>query len=240
MSTPPETPSRLNTGLPDIINTVMFRQIMADTMIQPDRLNMLIHRYLIRNYGVHIPRELSSERGKAYDEIMHSESISWKVFIKALAYINVRQVDIELELRFRDELIKQTVLPSGTMCLRNVIYLTDDFASKQKSGDTKHVGTYLAEMFKKALEDLKIDRDVFDKLMVRYIEITRTPTENRKLATIKGNFNKEFQNDTMTWSVFIKSLVFLGVEGFTYSLALTHASGHITLHQKKVSVFDIG
>lgn len=236
MSTTPGPVGGVNTGPPDAINVAMWQLIMHELHINPQRLSTLIQNYLIRAYGNNLPPELSSERGKAFDEIMNPNAISWKVFIKALAYINILQVDIELVLTFRDELIRNTVLPDGELVLRTVIKLDGGFIGRLRSGEEPHLGTYLADMFKSAQETLQIDRNTFDKLMVRYIEFTRTPVGVRKLATVKGNFSKEFTADTMTWSVFVKSLVFLGVESFTYSLALTNIAGFTSFHQKKVSL----
>lgn len=232
-----EYPERLTTGSPDVINAAMFRQVLMDLCITPERFNNLIDKYLARSSLNVAPRELSSIRGKTLAELME-DRISWKVFIKGLALINVRKVDIEICLQFRDEIIVKNRLPESKLVLANTILIPNDFLAERKGEEHKHLGTYLAEMFQMALKALDVDKTIFDQLMNRYIEVARVPIEGRKLSNIKGGINKELTNNFMTWTVFVKAMLFLGVRSFRYSVALTHITGVTTLHQKNVSIYS--
>lgn len=64
---------------------------------------------------------------------------------------------------------------------------------------------------------------------------------NRKDRTsIRGNLNKEFGRQTMTWKVFCKGLAFLQIRRFRISLIVEHRNGLCTEHSTPIISLDDG
>ncbi len=88
----------------------LFRQISYNLSMQT--IVSSINAYLIRRHRGGTVRELSSSRGNIQKEL-NSETMSWKVFCRALEIINVKKFTISIDVEWhngRTTVHKQTVV----------------------------------------------------------------------------------------------------------------------------------
>lgn len=96
----------IKTGSTDSILASLFRTILYDLGITPSRFDTLLEKYIIRaNIPTNI-KEASSRRGNLRKELM-STSMSWKVFIKGLVFINIYKFDVSVRLYHRNNKITE-------------------------------------------------------------------------------------------------------------------------------------
>lgn len=75
----------------------IYNEIMLKLGITLEKFNELTNQYIIRaNIPLNV-REISSTRGNIKKEILKS-SMSWKVFIKGLIFLNVEKLDMAVKL----------------------------------------------------------------------------------------------------------------------------------------------
>lgn len=97
---------KIKTGKPDSVLASLFRLIQFELGVTPERFNRLMENYM-RN--ANIPnnlREASSLRGNLKKELQ-KDTMSWKVFIKALVFLNIKKFKITLELYHENKHITQ-------------------------------------------------------------------------------------------------------------------------------------
>ena len=75
----------------------LFSTIMFDLGIDAKRFNILIERYMRRSNPNLNLKDASTMRGSLKKELL-KDSISWKVFIKGLVFLNIKRFKIVLEL----------------------------------------------------------------------------------------------------------------------------------------------
>ncbi len=96
----------------------------------------------------------------------------------------------------------------------------------------------LASMFKTILMDLGITAMRFDQLIDRYM-VNALISNIKEVSSQRGNLKKELLKAQMSWKVFIKGLVFLGVVRFELALTLHHANGKATIHSKVIKLDNV-
>ena len=61
--------------------------------------------------------------------------------------------------------------------------------------------------------------------------------QNKKdRASARGNLTKELMKKGMSWRVFMKAMVFLGLRKFDIIIVATHGNGKVTQHMKTVNL----
>jgi len=88
---------KISSGTSDSVLASLFRTVLDELDINIHRFNILINRYMIK---ANIPinsEEVSSARGNLKKELLKS-TMTWKVFIKGLLFINVKKFDIKITL----------------------------------------------------------------------------------------------------------------------------------------------
>ena len=94
----------------------------------------------------------------------------------------------------------------------------------------------LASLFKTILHDIGITASKFNVLIERYIIRSNIPQNIKEISSTRGNLKKELLKSTMTWKVFTKALVFIGVKKFELIIRIQHSNDKITEHTKIVNL----
>lgn len=97
----------INTGTTDSVLASMFRTILFDLGITPSRFDRLLDRYITDARLPNI-KEASSLKGNLRKELMKT-SMSWKVFVKALVFLNIKKFEIEIRLTHGHAAIGDTI-----------------------------------------------------------------------------------------------------------------------------------
>jgi hypothetical protein len=104
--------NNIQNGSPNAILSRMFKKLCYDRGITPDSFNALLERYIVRS---NLPRNLksiSSVRGNLRKELL-KDTLSWKVFIKGLCFLNISRFDLVLRVHWggSDKNIQEFSLP---------------------------------------------------------------------------------------------------------------------------------
>lgn len=88
--------SDIRTGSPSSVLAALFRGILFDLGISPQRFGILLDNYIRRTRPSNI-KEAASLRGNLKKELT-KPTMSFKVFVKGLVFLNVRRFDISIRL----------------------------------------------------------------------------------------------------------------------------------------------
>ena len=75
----------------------LYRNIQNGIGIDMGRFNQLLERYIIKSNIPTNIKEISSLRGNIKKELMKS-SMTWKIFVKGLVFLNVRKFELTIKL----------------------------------------------------------------------------------------------------------------------------------------------
>ena len=89
-----------------------------------------------------------------------------------------------------------------------------------------------------ALEKKRREREARRKPGSTEPPINHAELNRRDRTTTRGNLNKEFGRDTMTWKVFCKALAFLQVRRFRLVLIVEKRNGEISNHSTPMVTLD--
>jgi hypothetical protein len=87
----------IKTGTSDSILAALFRTILFDLGITTARFNTLLERYLISSNMPKNIETVSSLRGNLKKELLKN-TMSFKVFIKGLVFLNVKKFELKITL----------------------------------------------------------------------------------------------------------------------------------------------
>lgn len=113
-----------------------------------------------------------------------------------------------------------------------------EMTSQKDVGVGRHSGirNVLFVLFSDMLVHLKIDAMKWSHLMNNYIKKQAPHFQNRRdMTSIRGNLNKEFTRGNMTWKVFNKAMMFLGVVRFRITIDAQYENGRVSSHTCLVS-----
>lgn len=94
------------TGSSDSILASLFRTILMDLNVTAIRFDRLLERYISNARLPNNIKEASSQRGNLKKELLKS-SMSWKVFVKGMVFLNVKRFDISIKLHLSSGLISE-------------------------------------------------------------------------------------------------------------------------------------
>jgi hypothetical protein len=83
---------------------------------------------------------------------------------------------------------------------------------------TGNVNSMLTRLFIEALKAMEVDVLMYEHRIDQYITNAGLPKNQKELSSVRGNIKKELSKPSMSWKVFLKSMVFLGVKSFTLSV----------------------
>lgn len=186
----------------------LFRIIQYDLGISGPRMEVLISEFIIAEKRS-IPDNRVSRflvRGNIRREL-ERPSMTFKVFIKMLKIIGVRQMDFGVGLEFNTsrEYQEHSVLIDLKSHTNKSIQLSDSSQS---------VSSSLTTLWDNIKSYQNYTEDEFDSLLANFITVERKKIEDKRVARLftKGNVKRELDKPSMTFKVFVKGLRVLGVK----------------------------
>lgn len=83
---------------------------------------------------------------------------------------------------------------------------------------TGSVNSMLTRLFIEMLKSMNVDTMMYENRIDQYITNAGLPKNIKELSSVRGNIKKELSKPSMSWKVFLKSMVFLGVKEFKLSI----------------------
>lgn len=224
-------PPPSNVGSPDVILAGHYRQILGDIHVDYRALSYLASRAVARAIPYSNAKNISSMRSKLIEELM-KPTMTWKVFIKGMAFLNATKVTVKLELNFSDTVDKlKEKLPDLRTRHRFEIEIKDSFLTQVKEINP---GKYLAGVFRDAAKQSGFVGAAFDAQINKRIAARKRL--GKKQSDIRNNDKKELQAEEMTWNVFLKGLELIEVQSFVIQTEIQHYAGRCTVHSLLVNL----
>lgn len=216
---------QISTGAPDSILAGLYREILRDLGIDESRFILRIGKFVQRTTAPEDIKEISSLRGNVRSELM-KPVMSWKVFTKGLTVINIRKFDVSVKVMVKNGDVRVAASDLTVLLDPNIIP-----ASK---AETNKINNALAKLLRGTFEKLHVTTSRFTELIRQYIIKANIPVNMKKISSARGNIKKELLNDSISWKVFVKGLVFLNVWRFAVTIRLYHVNGKVTEHVRCV------
>lgn len=216
----------IRTGTSDSILSALYRSILSDIGIDESRFMVLVSKYIKKITPAHEQKEISSIRANARKELMKS-TMTWKVFIKGMKVLNVRKIDIGIDLQIDQGDVREITVKRGLILDPT---LQKDFT------DIDKVEQVISTLFHDIIFQLNINTRRFNELIKDYIVRANIPTNIKEISNTRGSLKKELMKPTMSWKVFNKGMSFLKVTRFDIGVKLYHANGKITTHYRSVNL----
>lgn len=220
----------IRTGTSDSILSALYRSILNDIGIDESRFTVLVFKYVRKVTPAEEQKEISSIRANARKELMKS-TMTWKVFIKGLRILNIRKLDIGIDLKLRQGDVREIAVKRG-------LILDPTFA--KEPGDMDKVDQVISTLFHDILFQLSINTRRFNELIRDYIIRANIPTNLKEVSNTRGSLKKELMKPSMSWKVFNKGMLFLNVSRFDIGVKLYHTNGKVTTHYRSVNLDSSG
>ena len=181
-------------------------------------------------------------RGNLRREII-KPTMTFKVFVKVLRVINVKNVRLAIELTFHDNtksLHQIDIEPSTISIIDEEDFQTDqdytDFIKGSNVGQS--AGAKLSRFWASILMDREVSPVQFDDYCLKFVNKAKKDLEYSVQSSYfsKSNLRRELTKQTMTFKVFIKGLRVIGVKSFKLVTDLTFTTGRKSLHQIEVDL----
>jgi len=140
--------------------------------------------------------------------------------------------------------------------------LRGQFGDHKKFGIAHPSGVtgVLVRLFRVIIHDLGINGMRWSRLMEDYLPVELADVERKRRqkknyveppadqivemnrrdrTSVRGNLNKEFNRNIMTWKVFCKAMRFLQFRSFKIVIVAVHKNGAITEHSQIISFEDV-
>jgi hypothetical protein len=96
----------------------------------------------------------------------------------------------------------------------------------------------LTRLFIEMLKSMNVDTIMYENRIDQYIVNAGLPKNIKELSSVRGNIKKELSKPSMSWKVFLKSMVFLGVKEFKLSIHFKNAHTEEFQNIEENYVFD--
>lgn len=211
---------RIDSGGSDAILASYFRDILLNLHIDGNRFQALLDRYILKQKIATNTTEISTARSAMRRELMHP-TMTWKVFIKGLMFLRVKEVVMTLTLYRTDEPI------SEHECR---FKLTDQ--NLDDHDDDQDKVNILQKFFRDILTDLDITPEKFDYYMDLYVRYAKPGSSAYERYGAKSLTRREILKNSISWKVFVKGLIFLRTYKVIMRLKLIHQNNIISRHEK--------
>lgn len=205
----------IRTGTTNSILSRLYRTTLHDLGITFDRYNALMSRYIAKAALDHNRLEKAAARTTLSKELL-KESMTWKTFLKGLAFLNVKSYTIILK-------------GEGKTFKVHVSHWSDTFTDEL-------AGTVLAELLSKSFGQMDNAPEAQQARMDAYINKSYPKATAKDRSAIKSSLVKELSRPNITWNSLIKGYVLLGVEKLVIELLLDHENHRKTHHQTIVLI----
>jgi len=205
---------QIKTGSVNNMLTRLFIEMLKNMGVDSIMYENRIDQY-ITNAG--LPKnmkELSSVRGNIKKELAKS-SMSWKVFLKSMVFLGVKQFNLSVTYKDINDVIKN-IEQQHTFDYKTINMKL--FGGTDKEKDDVGETNVLHSLYQKIHQDFVNSGVTEQSMVVNYAKKTMLNKDERDLSAIKGSIKKEISRGNMTWRVFIKGLCFLGIEHYVIAL----------------------
>lgn len=214
-------------GAKEAILANLFRGILEKAGLPESRFNVLVDKYVINTMGHEDAKELTSVKGNMKKEYLRSH-MTWKVFVRGFRIINARSFTITLHAKFSEGDVKEAGVA------RRLVFDSKYLESDLDLTDPDKV---LYALYKDLNVQTRTNMARFNKLFDMYAVRSHIPMNMKDISSARGNLNKEFKKDTMSWKVFIKGLIFLTATNVEFGIYLPRADGTV-IHSFQKVVLD--
>ena len=212
---------KIGSGGSDAILSGLFRDVLINLHIDFGKFLSLIDRYIVSHGISSNVAELSTARSALRREFM-SQTMTWKVFVKALVFLRVEKVTLELSL-YRDGNEKSTHETSFDV----------KYAEKENEEDDKQTNV-LSAFLTEIAHDLGIQDKVFKDHMNDYVKFSKPGAEPSEQYTAKCSLRREMHKSSISWKVFVRGLIFFKTSKLIINLTLHHRNDVRTEHRKTI------
>jgi hypothetical protein len=185
----------------------LFRSILCELHIDRLTWDRLMRNFLTdpRSGIPNNPTKRSSERSNL-NRALSKETVTWKMFRKALRVLNPANVEYQLDLVWEKDYVFPNASPHT---LRYTPFSREN---------------ELGSMFQRLVRDLGITPQIWSRLMERWLDspASRIRGDNPPdRSTERGNIKKALINKKdLTWPTFCRGLAILGVKEATLTVTL--------------------
>jgi hypothetical protein len=203
--------SRSISGTSGVILASLFRTIMHEIGINHEKFNYLMLRYLDdpRN---HIPRNIkdrSTVRGNLKKQLLKN-TMTWKVFNKAMMFLNIRTIELVLLLEHQEHESEHRLAINPPL---------------------KQPGMILSEFYQQILADLNIDNIMLEAKIDNYCQRLNALATGDETLKNKSKVKRETTNSSISWKVFSRGLFILEIKKLTIVANVLHANNRQTVHK---------
>lgn len=184
---------------PGVILARMLKTILDVLGVKIERYQYFMYNF-IRMLEINSSYKISSLINNISKEIF-SDSISWKVFIKALIFLGTSKLIIFLRASDDAPMVQYEVDLSDKELTKNLFC----FSNKEEDQGEAQLGKHLKHFLDLVLVKNSLT-DVYNEAIDQYISKLRDAKKHTN-KSLKGNLTKELKLENISWKVFIKTLV---------------------------------
>lgn len=219
MSDPQETSAqygeRIGSAGPDSILSSFYRKILRELRIDIHRFQAILSRYVMQQGFVTNNLEISGTRSALIRELM-SATMTWKVFMKGLHVLRIRQATITLTL-YRDDEPDMTVHEYTFEVLQEL---------RLDDGDSNTLANFLELI----MGELEMTREKKETYLNHYVKHAKPKATAAEQYTTKCALKREIGKSRISWKIFIKSLIFLRCKRVKMSMQLLFCNDLVSTH----------
>jgi len=209
---------RIATGGVDSILSSIFRDILLDFQIDIARFQALLERFVILENKVTNSSEISTARSSLARELLKN-TMTWKVFMKALRFFRAERVMMVFRLFRGDETESTHVMRIG---------LKTDY------GEGWEREPKLAKFYHDILASLEIDDEQLQSYLEHYTRRFHPGVNSAEFSAAKSSLRRDLAKNTMSWKVFMKGLSVIGTTRLIIDLTMYHSGNYHTNHTKSL------
>ena len=208
--------SNIAGGSTDAILASMFKGMLNTLGVDPMRLDSLVNRFINVHLSVEDRAKLGIRSGIIKDLL--EDSITWKTFLIGLKILRTKEVTIHLRLTHYNR-------------MRTEHSYTFDIS---EANDPVNYGIVLSGFYKEIVEYLGFTEAKANNLLKAYIVKNSLLVGSKTESSIRGSIKKELSTNKMTWRVFIKGLIVLGVINMDLGFTLRHMDDTFSEHKRSI------
>lgn len=208
----------------------LFRNILMARQVKMMAWNTRLERYFKRNPK----RDPNKDRGNLNRQLCNDE-FTWQTFKRSIEFLAPKRALMTIDLKWPDGHTRRydayiNILEDedDTVPVNDRNQYRPEVVSLEYSEDM----TTLAYIFRRILWDENIDKDKWNELLTAYVEnpVTGTPQDKATLGQERNARDRDFRSTRISWNVFRRALIFLGVEHVRYTLNMTWERDQRTVH----------
>lgn len=202
---------------PGIILAKIFRTLLFELGVNIDRYQYFMCNF-IKQLDLNNNYKISSLINNLSKEVFH-DSVSWKVFIKALLFLGTTKFTIFIKINEEADIVYHTVDIADKSVANNLFCFSGSEENDEEVKLGKHLKDFLTAVVVKNSMKLEYSEAIAD--YIEYLKSIRRFSNK----SLKGNLTKELRKDNISWKVFIKGLIVYGITSPVIGVTIYDRSG---------------